>query len=111
MVRAGDYRHQITVQQRSTTQDAAGEQLDAWTTFITRRAAIQRTPGREAFAAAQDNGRVPTVFEMRYVDGVTNAMRVVFDSRVFDIKSAIDPDNGLKAKLLVTCDERVGESP
>lgn len=110
MVRAGAMRHQVTIQSRSTTQDAAGEQLDTWSTFATRRASLQRTTGREAFAAVQDNGRVPTVFELRWVAGVLPGMRLVHDTQVYNIVSAIDPDNGLKARLVIACDALIGET-
>lgn len=110
MFRAGEARHQISIQSRSTVQDAAGEPANTWTEYASRRASIQRTPGKEAFAAAQDNGRIPVVFRLRWLDGVTPAMRVVFDSKVFDIRSIVDVD-GRKAELMLTCDERVGEAP
>ncbi len=109
MVRAGAMRFQVDILRRSTTQDAAGETLNTWSTFATRRAAIQRTPGSELFAAAGRNGRVPTVFRLRWLDGVTPGMRVQYDSRLFNITSAVDQEE-IREELIITAEELVGET-
>jgi len=109
-------RHQVQLQVRSTVQDPAGEPIHAWNIFATRRAAIQRTPGQEIFASAQREGRVPVVLKLRWLDGVTDAMRLIFLCRccsgrgVHDIKSPIDPD-GRREELLITAEEHVEASP
>lgn len=106
MVRAGDMKHRIKIQQRSTTQDAAGEPANTWTLFAERWAAIERTPGNETWASAQRSGRVPTVFRLRYLAGVTPAMRVVFGGKVLNVLSAVD-QAGRKEELLITAEELV----
>ncbi len=109
MVRAGAMRFQVVLMQRATTQDAAGETLNTWSAFATRRAAIQRTPGTELFAAAGRNGRVPTVFRLRWLEGVTPGMRVEYDSRLFNIISAVDQEE-IGEELVITAEELVGET-
>ena len=109
MINAGALRHSITIQVRSSTQDAAGQTADTWTTFATRRAALEQTPGREVFASAQRGGRVPTVFRLRYLAGVLTSMRVSYDSRIFNILSAV-PDS-VKSELVLTCEELVEAAP
>ncbi len=103
-------REVVRIDQRSTTQDAAGEPLDTWTEFATRRAAIERTPGRELWASSERQGRVPTVFRLRWLEGVLPAMRIVNNSKVLNIVSAIDPD-GMRAELVITAEELVEEVP
>jgi head-tail adaptor len=115
MVRAGDMRHQFQIQRRSSTRDAAGEQVLTWIEFASRRAAIQRTPGAEVFASAQRNGRIPTVVRMRFVAGVTPAMRIVglcpcHLNKVFDIKDPTNVD-GRGEELVIVAEEIVGEAP
>lgn len=109
-VRSGDMRHRITLQTRSATQSADGEQLLAWSDFATRWASIQRATGKEVFAAAQVNGRIPTVFRIRYLAGLSSAMRLVFDNKVYDIQPPVDVD-GRREELIITAFERVGEAP
>lgn len=104
----GELRHQVRIEARSTVQDSAGEPLLEWTPFTTRRASIERTPGREAWNSAQREARVPTLFRLRYLAGVLPAMRLIFNSKVYDIISAIDPD-GQKSDLLITAEEHVEE--
>lgn len=114
MVRAGDMRHLVRLEQRTTEQDSAGERSVTWMLVCERRAAIQRTPGSEPFAAQQRQGRVPTVFRLRYpVDlsaPVGPHMRLIHDGRIFDIVSAVDQE-GLKEELIITAEERIGEVP
>ncbi len=110
MIRAGAMRHVVSIERRSDELDASGGQLNVWTTFAQRRAAVESTPGREVWAAAQRQGRAPTVFRLRWLDGVLPSMRVRWGDRLFNITSAIDPDNGLKVALVITADELVEEA-
>ena len=107
-MRAGDMRHQVRLEERTTLQDAAGEPQLTWNLVAERRASIERSPGREVWASAQRSGRVPTVFRLRYLDGVTPAMRLIFDGKVYDILSAID-QAGRGEELLITAEEHVEE--
>lgn len=116
MVRSGEMRHVVELQVRSTVQDAAGERAHTWNIFAKRRAAIMRTPGQEVFASAQRAARVPVVIRMRWLAGVTDAMRLVFRCGccaargVHDVKSAI-AEEGRNEELVVTAEEHPEESP
>lgn len=110
MMRTGQMRHQVVIQVRSTAQDTYGEQVQSWTEFATRRALVERSRGSEIWASAQRSGRVPVVFHLRYLDGVTPGMRVLFDGRVHNILSAIDQE-GRGEELILTTEELVGEMP
>jgi head-tail adaptor len=108
-------RQTVRIEQRSKSQDAAGEPLDSWTLFAERRAAIQRAPGKELWASGERQGRVPTVFRLRYLDGVLPEMRLLLKKpkgewALYDIVSATDPD-GRREELIVTCTEWVGAKP
>lgn len=109
MIRAGDLRHSVTIERRSSTQDAAGEPVRTWTLVATRRAAIKRLPGSEVFSAQQNQGRVPTVFLLRWLSGVLPAMRLTSGGKVYNITSARDPDGRLEM-LEVVCEELVEET-
>jgi head-tail adaptor len=110
-IRAGELDTRVRIEQRSTTQDAAGEPATTWTLVAERWASLERTPGSEVWASAQRNGRVPTVFRLRYLAGVLPSMRVVVgDTQVFDIKSVVRPSGRASDMLLVT-DQIVEATP
>ena len=111
----GEMRHVVRIEQRSTAQSSSGDPLLSWSPFASRRrAAIMATPGREFFASAERQGRIPTVFQLRYLAGVTPAMRLIRERDgvdvVYKILSAIDPDQ-LRVELVITCEELVGVTP
>jgi head-tail adaptor len=111
MIRAGEMRHRVRIEQRSGVQDAAGEPEVTWLSFAERRAAMRADPGSEIFSSEKRNGRVPTVFHLRYLAGVKPQMRVVHikTGQVFDILSAADPD-GRRAELVITTLEHTEET-
>jgi SPP1 family predicted phage head-tail adaptor len=102
-------RFRVTIESRTSVQDASGEQLNTWNLFASRRAGKVSTSGSEQFAAQQQFGRVPTIFAMRYVAGVLPSMRLREGGKVYEIVSVVDPDGG-KTEMNVMCEERVGES-
>lgn len=106
----GKKRERIRIEERSSTLDAAGEQVTTWALVGDRAAERLETPGREIWTGRERSGRIPTVFKMRYPRdfAVVPRMRVVCESRVYDILSATDP-TGLKVDMLLTCEELVEE--
>jgi len=105
----GTLRHLAVIEQQVTTLDGVGQRVSTWTEFTRVRCAIARTPGSELFASAARQGRTPTVFQMRYQDGLRRDMRIVFDERRFNIVDIVD-SKGLRAMLDVAAVEE-GPSP
>ena len=109
-MRPGAMRHRVTLQTRVSGTDAAGGVRNAWETFATRWASVDFTPVSEVWASAQRSGRVSAVFRLRYLAGVTPAMRLVHDGRVYNILSVVDQE-GRGAEIVITANELVGEAP
>lgn len=109
-MRSGKLRERIQIQVQSTTKDAYGQRLNTWTLLEELWASKEETPGDEVFASAARNGRVPTLFSTRRRTDLTlsPSMRVVHDSRVFNIKSIVY--RSLTETLLV-CEELVEVTP
>jgi SPP1 family predicted phage head-tail adaptor len=103
-------RHRVTIQQRATGTDAAGGMLNTWEDFARRRASIDRTTGSELWGSAQRSARVPTVFRLRFLEGVVPKMRLLCGGAVYNILSAVDQE-GRKAELVITAEELVEEAP
>ena len=109
MIIAGKMRYRVSIERRTTEQGASGEQLDTWVLFADRRAAKAAMTGTEQFNAQQQFGRVPTVFSVRYLEGVLPSMRLREGGKVYEIVSAVPADD-IKSKLTITTLERVGET-
>lgn len=109
-IRAGELDTRIRIEERAATQDAAGEPEAPWSLVAERWASIARTPGSEVWASAQRSGRVPTVFRLRFLDGVLPSMRVVVGEQVYDIKSVVRP-SGRSSEMLLVTEQLVEETP
>jgi SPP1 family predicted phage head-tail adaptor len=95
-MRIGKLRHLVTIQQRvagSPDQTAEGAPDEDWASYATDVwAAVEPLSGRELFAAQQFESEVTTRVRIRYRSGITAAMRVVFESRNYNIRYILDPD-------------------
>jgi SPP1 family predicted phage head-tail adaptor len=86
-MRAGRLRQRITIQQNTPTRNGVGEEVESWSAFGGRARSARIVPlaGRELFGAQQRHAEAEYRIEMRFLLGITPAMRVAHDSRVFDI--------------------------
>lgn len=89
-MRAGMLRHKIVVQKFTEVQDVYGEADKTWTTFKTLWAHVSPISGREYFDAKQHTSEISHQVKIRHLDGVTPKMRILYDSRYFDIESVIN---------------------
>lgn len=84
-ITSGDLNKRITIQTKSVTRAANGEEVVTWGTHLTVWAAIVPIRGSEFFAAAQMQGAADVRVTIRYNATVTRDMRVLFGSTVLDI--------------------------
>lgn len=84
-MRAGALRHRIEIQYISEGRDEFGEPNGEWTQLAKVWAAINTKNGREFFAAQKVVGESDYVFETRYLDGVHNGMRIVYNNKPYEI--------------------------
>lgn len=107
-MRAGPMRHRVTIQTRSiATRDSEGGVTESWSTYAKRWASIRPLRGEELFAAQQKYGKVSHEFSIRNTTGVTPEMRISYDSRTFNIVSAINV-NERDRETLILATERIG---
>ena len=106
-LRAGQLRHEVTLQSRLVAQDASGSQSVIWTDVATKvRASIEPSVGRERLAAAAINIDQPSTITLRWRPELDNpkavaAMRVVFRNRLFDIHSVDNQDARNRVVVLI----------
>lgn len=98
---AGQLRHQVTIQQRQTTQDEYGAQSTAWADVKTVWAAVEPLNGRELLSAQTVHSETDTRITVRYTS-ISTANRIVFEGVVYDILNVIDPEQRHK-QLQMLC--------
>ncbi|WP_051566948.1 phage head closure protein [Herminiimonas sp. CN] len=91
----------ITLQQRSTAQDAYGAQVDTWTTLGDLWASIEPLTGRELMAAQAVQSEVSHKITIRYQAQFANpqqvaAMRISYQGRMFNIHASMDIEEAHK---------------
>lgn len=113
MTDPGAMRHRVAIQQRQPVLDAAGQKTGLWNEIATRWAKLEATPGREVFASSERQGRLPVLWRLRrdsITKTITPDMRLVWDSKVYEIKSAFDP-SGMNVEILLTTELLDGVTP
>lgn len=109
-MRAGQLNKIIDIQQRSTSQDDAGQQVRTWTTFVAGvYARIRPLSSRELLNAAAVQNEATHEVEIRYIEGVTGAMRVKFGTRYFQIVGQPRDIEERNRKLVLMCSEGVND--
>jgi SPP1 family predicted phage head-tail adaptor len=103
-MRAGQLRHRITIQSRTTTVDSSGGTSDTWATFLQANAEIKTQTGREGLVADMPQTESTMVVRMRFQPGITTDMRVLYHARTLDI-NYIDNVIENDAELLLYCRE------
>lgn len=104
---AGQLRHRIQIQHKVTgspQQNAAGEPNTSWSTFLSVWASVDPVTGREPYLTQEHLNATTHKVKVRYRDGITGAMRVLFGDRVFDIKAVLNWGERNR-ELLLLCEE------
>ena len=101
---AQQLRRKIIIQNVTETRDTMGGIIEAWATYKTAHAAIEPLSGREYFAAAQVNAEETTRIRLRYIEGVTPKMRVLWGTRIYNINAVIDVEEK-RRELQLMCKE------
>ncbi len=100
MMRAGKLKHVVIIQKRVDDVDDCGQAVDDWTDFATGvRASVEPLQGREFHAAQAAQSEVSIRFRMRYIPGVTAAMRVIWRNEFYEIEGEPINPNGRNREL------------
>ncbi len=97
------YRYKIDFLKRVQGYDEFGEPVDEWQTHISGIwASYEPLLGNEYFTALTNDTKVEVKFNMRYVPGITNDMRIKHGNDIYEIISAVNV-KGLNRELLCYC--------
>lgn len=105
---AGALEQRITIQQRVAGVNALGQAVQSWADYAVVWAAVDPLRGREFFAAGQTQSEVTTRFTIRWRQGITSTMRVVWRGQPYDVLAVIEPQGG-KQMLELMCAQGVGD--
>lgn len=86
---AGKYKHRITIQSCTQTENEIKEKVKTWSDFATVWALVEPATGKLYFTAKQLDSKVDGRIIMRYRTGILPTMRAVFEGRALDFVSLI----------------------
>ena len=84
-MRAGRLDRRVTIQARTLTRNAYGEQVETWADVATVWGEKNDLKGREFLAARQLSADITTRFRLRYRADVTVQHRLVCEAVTYDI--------------------------
>jgi len=91
-MRSGKLRYHIEIQKATTTIDENGTPVATWQTFVSLRAEIVQQSTEEFMRNRGASDEDTVVFRTRYVEGITNAGRVMFEGVAHNIREIVsDP--------------------
>ncbi|GAB5402805.1 MAG: hypothetical protein Aurels2KO_10360 [Aureliella sp.] len=104
--RIGRLRHKIQLQRPPTGLDALGRKdRDAdWTTYRKPWAEVRELSGREVELAHQIHAQSSHLVTVRYSAELDESDRILFRSRVLEIKAILDED-GTQREIRMLCGE------
>lgn len=103
-LRAGKLNKRVTIQQVTRTSDGGGGYTEAWAALATVWANVEPQSGSERWTAGQQGAGVEWQVTIRYRDDVTPLMRVLYGSKVLNIRAVMDPD-ARSERLVLVCEE------
>lgn len=92
-VDAGKLNRWITIQKPVDTPDGAGGDVRVWVPFLNLWAQVEALMGSEPFFADQMYPKLQVAFTIRYRKGVMAAQRVLYGTRLFNIRSVVETED------------------
>ncbi len=92
--RTGERDENIILQEVTRTKNDFNEDTETWSTFATVRAQVKDSTGSEGYQADQLTAANITLFDIRYLTGVTEQMRILRErnSRIYEVIGVQMPD-------------------
>ena len=109
---AGRLRHKVDIEQLvagSPNQTAEGAPDESWAVYLNDIwASVEPLSGRELFSAQEHHSEVTVRVRVRYRTGITAKMRVVFESKNYNILYVLDPEERHR-ELQLLCTEGLND--
>ena len=102
-MRSGQLNQLVTIQQRSSTQNALGEKVAGWVDVDTVWAHILKKSGYETIKSELEISAVRASIRVQYHTGIRADMRVVAGDEVYDIRAVL-PDSNTRRFTDLICE-------
>ena len=100
----GERDQTIIIRSATRTKDEYNEDYITWATFATVYAAVKDYQGSEGVQADQLTVNRTSLFDIRYLTGVTEQMQILYNDRYYEVVGIQRPDRKrsliLKAYIL-----------
>lgn len=83
----GELKHRVIFQRFITTINDNGFEAETWEDYKTVWASVSNLSGREFYQAAAIKAEKTVRFLIRYIDGVDNSMKILFEGKQYNIIS------------------------
>ena len=103
MIRPGEMRERVTVQQPVRTTNSVGESTLSWSDVTTVWASVNGVSAKEALQDGQQAVTLTHRLRFRYISGLTQQNRFLWRSRVLHIVSLLEYDN--RSEHVAVCEE------
>ena len=103
-MRAGTLRHRVTLQRKTQTQNPlTGAMVTTWVPVATVWAAVEPLSAREFLSAQAVQSDVSVRITVRYRPGITAAMRLLHDGKVYNITGVLADKTSGREYLTLPC--------
>lgn len=104
----GDMWTRVTIEQATPSKNEVGEAVLSWATFATVWAAVDSLSARETERFAETVGFMTHRVQIRYLDGLTSSMRIIYRGRTLEIGQIMERDRLWHQEII--CTEKRTES-
>jgi len=104
MIRPGELRERVVVEEPTRSTTALGESQLTWGTFASRWASVEGVSSRESLQYGQQQVDVTHKVRMRYLPGLSHDMRLVWRGRILDVVSVLEYGN--RSEHVLVCQEQ-----
>ena len=109
-IEAGRLRHRVTIQRQTQTQNPqTGEMTVDWSDVATVWAAVEPISAREFIAAQEPNAKITARVTIRYLAGIDASMRLLKNSRVYNIHGVMEDIDSGREYLTLPVSEGVND--
>lgn len=84
-----EFAETFTIEQATNTPDGQGGFTTSWATFATISGFVTSDNGQESIEDSRLKSSYRKNFQFEYLAGIDNAMRINFDSKIYNIRSIV----------------------
>jgi len=99
---AGELWTRIRIEQPATAPNSVGEPVLTWSTYATVWADVSSLSARETERFSETVGFMTHRVRIRYLDGLTSAMRIIYRDRTLEIGQILEQDRLWHQEIICT---------